>query len=55
MPLAWDELGEAIGPAWFTVMNAPSRLAHQEADPWGDFRDAAAPLPGAGPRRRRAA
>jgi bifunctional non-homologous end joining protein LigD len=55
MPVTWDELDETIGPDWFTVMNAPSRLAHQEADPWGDFRDAAAPLPGAGPRRRRAA
>ena len=43
MPLAWDELGPAIGPAHFTVANAPARVANT-ADPWADFRAAAMPL-----------
>ena len=47
MPLAWDELGPDIGPAQFTVANAPERLAGS-ADPWTDFRAAAEPLTGAG-------
>lgn len=46
MPLEWSELGPAIGPAYFTVMNAPSRLAALDADPWEDFWKAAAALPG---------
>jgi bifunctional non-homologous end joining protein LigD len=44
MPLAWQELGPGIGPAYFTVANTPTRLAALEADPWEDFRAAAAPL-----------
>jgi bifunctional non-homologous end joining protein LigD len=44
MPLAWDELGPEIGPAHFTVMNAPARVANAP-DPWADFRASAAPLP----------
>ena len=44
MPLAWDELGPEIGPAHFTVANAPARVANTP-DPWADFRAAAAPLP----------
>ncbi len=44
MPLAWDELGPEIGPAHFTVANAPARVANT-ADPWADFRRAARPLP----------
>ena len=44
MPLAWDELGPDIGPAHFTVANAPARIA-AAPDPWADFRRAAAPLP----------
>ena len=47
MPLAWDELGPEIGPAHFTVANAPARIA-APPDPWADFRRAAAPLPRAG-------
>ena len=43
MPLAWDELTPEIGPAQFTVANAPARLA--APDPWADFRRAATPLP----------
>lgn len=45
MPLDWSELGPAIGPAYFTVDNAPTRLASLAADPWADFRAAAKPLP----------
>lgn len=44
MPLAWDELSPDIGPAYFTVANAPLRLANLKADPWADFRKAAVPL-----------
>jgi bifunctional non-homologous end joining protein LigD len=54
MPLGWDELSAAIGPDYFTVNNAPTRLAALEADPWEDFWKAAAPL-GAGGKKRRAA
>jgi bifunctional non-homologous end joining protein LigD len=54
MPLEWSELGPAIGPAYFTVMNAPPRLAALDADPWEDFWKAAAPLPG-GKKSKRAA
>ena len=43
-PLAWDELSPAIGPAYFTVLNMPTRLASLRADPWADFRKAAKPL-----------
>jgi bifunctional non-homologous end joining protein LigD len=45
MPLAWDELSEAIGPAYFTVLNASQRLASLDADPWKDFRGSARSLP----------
>jgi bifunctional non-homologous end joining protein LigD len=44
MPLSWDELGPAIGPAYFTIENAPTRLASLRSDPWKDFRAAAVPL-----------
>ncbi|HEY0291400.1 MAG TPA: DNA ligase D [Hansschlegelia sp.] len=57
MPLAWEELGSTIGPAYFTVSNTPSRLAALKSDPWEDFRAAAKPIPeGAGdkaPARRK--
>jgi bifunctional non-homologous end joining protein LigD len=52
MPLAWDELDEGIGPAYFTVGNAVTRLSHLRSDPWGGFRQAAAALPATAPRRR---
>lgn len=45
MPLAWEELSEAIGPAYFTVLNAPQRLASLDSDPWKDFRASAKALP----------
>jgi bifunctional non-homologous end joining protein LigD len=44
MPLAWDELNEAIGPAYFTVSNAPARLAALSENPWDGFRAAAKPI-----------
>jgi bifunctional non-homologous end joining protein LigD len=44
MPLAWEELNEAIGPAYFTVMNTPARIASLKEDPWKDFRAAAKPI-----------
>ena len=50
MPLAWDELGPDIGPAHFTVANAPVRVA-DTPDPWAEFRRAAVPLDAA--RRRK--
>jgi bifunctional non-homologous end joining protein LigD len=45
MPLDWEELDPAIGPAHFTIANAPTRLAALRSIPWADFRKAAAPLP----------
>ncbi|MBS7540470.1 DNA ligase D [Ancylobacter lacus] len=53
MPLAWEELGPAIGPAFFTVANAAARLAGLDADPWADLRAAAAPLEAKTPKKRR--
>ncbi|WP_454817718.1 DNA ligase D [Labrys neptuniae] len=44
MPLAWEELAPAIGPAYFTVTNTPTRLSALAADPWAHFREAAVPL-----------
>ncbi len=54
-PLAWDELGPGIGPAYFTLENMPTRLAALSADPWDGFRAAAAPLETGKTRRRKAA
>jgi bifunctional non-homologous end joining protein LigD len=44
MPLSWQELDPGIGPAYFTVVNTPIRLASLRSDPWADFRTAAVPL-----------
>lgn len=44
MPLAWDELSANVGPAYFTVENAPTRLRTLTADPWADFTTSAQPL-----------
>ena len=55
MPLAWDELGPDLGPAYFTVTNSIARLGNLTADPWADFRISAVALPAAKGRRRRAA
>jgi bifunctional non-homologous end joining protein LigD len=56
MPLAWEELSPEIGPGYFTTRNAPARLS-SVADPWADFRAAAAPIEEerktAKPRRKR--
>ncbi len=54
MPLDWDELSPAVGPAYFTVANTPARLAGLAADPWADFWKAAVPLR-AGKKQRHAA
>ncbi|SJM32621.1 DNA ligase D [Mesorhizobium delmotii] len=55
MPLAWDELGPGIGPAYFTVENTPTRLASLSSDPWQDFRAAAVPIEDRANRREKAA
>ncbi len=44
MPLAWDELNADIGPAHFTIDNAPVRLDALSKDPWDGFFAAARPL-----------
>ncbi|MGB5084943.1 MAG: DNA ligase D [Methylocystis silviterrae] len=44
MPLAWDELSPAIGPDYFTIAKTLARLESLQSDPWGDFRQAAAPI-----------
>ncbi|CAN7271643.1 DNA ligase D [Phyllobacterium sp. LjRoot231] len=44
MPLEWDELTPGIGPAYFTILNTPTRLASIKCDPWADFRAAAVPI-----------
>ncbi|MGN6549094.1 MAG: DNA ligase D [Pararhizobium sp.] len=54
MPLDWEELSESISAAYFTVNNAPARLAHLRKDPWEAFRTAAVPLPN-GRKGKRAA
>jgi DNA ligase D len=54
MPIAWEELGGAIGPAYFTVNNAVARLEQLGDDPWADFRAAEAEIrvPGKAGRKR---
>jgi bifunctional non-homologous end joining protein LigD len=54
MPLGWEELSPAVGPAYFTVKNAPTRMAALRSDPWAGFHEAAASL-GDGPTPRRKA
>jgi bifunctional non-homologous end joining protein LigD len=54
MPLAWEELSPGMGPAYFTVANTLSRLASLAADPWKEFRVAAAPIGISKPRSRKA-
>lgn len=44
MPIDWNELGQGIGPAHFTVENASARLNALRQDPWADFRKAEAPI-----------
>ncbi|WP_366657663.1 DNA ligase D [Fodinicurvata sp. EGI_FJ10296] len=44
MPVDWSEIG-SVGPAQFTVQNAPTRVHGQSDDPWEGFRAAARPLP----------
>lgn len=53
MPIAWEELGDAIGPAYFTVSNAPARLGQLANDPWENFRMAEAEIRSAVKRSRK--
>ena len=53
MPLFWEELNSGIGPAYFTVANASTRLEALRSDPWADFKSAAAPLEEAKAKRRK--
>ncbi len=53
MPIAWEELGEAIGPSHFTVINAAARIAQIDADPWADFRKAQAPIEFAAAKKKK--
>ncbi|MCX8293011.1 DNA ligase D [Phyllobacterium sp. 0TCS1.6A] len=53
MPLDWEELTPGIGPAYFTVLNTPTRLAALSKNPWADFRKAEAPLARKTPSKRR--
>ncbi len=52
-PIDWSELAPDIGPAYFTLENVPKRLASRAADPWAEFRAAAAALPPASRRGAR--
>ncbi|TIX90665.1 DNA ligase D [Rhizobium sp. P44RR-XXIV] len=52
MPLSWDELSPAIGPDYFTVLNAPARLGALRSDPWAEFKTSAVPLPAEKRRKR---
>jgi bifunctional non-homologous end joining protein LigD len=54
MPLGWDELSPEIGPAYFTVLNTPARLAALGRDPWEGFRAAEAPIQVRKPARAKA-
>jgi bifunctional non-homologous end joining protein LigD len=44
MPLEWEELTPGIGPAYFTVLNTPTRMTSVRRDPWAGFRKEAAPV-----------
>jgi bifunctional non-homologous end joining protein LigD len=54
MPLGWSELTPEIGPAYFTLANAPARLAALSKDPWGDFQKLAKSLPSSKAKKVRA-
>ena len=47
VPLAWDELGEAIRSSHFTVANLPNRLSFLDRDPWQGINSLKQTLPGA--------
>lgn len=55
VPLGWDELCEAIGPAYFTIAKTLARLDSIKSDPWAAFRAAAAPIEWGKPRGKRKA
>ncbi|MDP9137367.1 MAG: ATP-dependent DNA ligase, partial [Pseudomonadota bacterium] len=49
VPLAWEELTEAIGPSHFSVENLVRRLDFLKADPWAGFERLRQRLPGKEP------
>lgn len=53
MPLFWEELDEGIAPNYFTVINAPTRLAQLSSDPWADYRATEVPISTAIKKRKR--
>jgi bifunctional non-homologous end joining protein LigD len=53
VPLAWDELSPAIGPAYFTIAKTLARLDSLKSDPWADFRQAAAAIEPSKPGRKK--
>ncbi len=55
VPLGWDELSPAIGPAYFTIAKTLARLESLTSDPWADFRAAAAPIEWGKPRGKKKA
>ncbi len=55
MPLEWEELSAGVGPASFTILNTPARLASMRKDPWAHFREASAPVEPKAGRKRAAA
>jgi bifunctional non-homologous end joining protein LigD len=44
VPIAWDELSEAIPSDYFTVMNVPARLKSLRQDPWNAYASSASRL-----------
>ncbi|MGJ0395248.1 MAG: DNA ligase D [Methylocystis sp.] len=55
VPLGWDELSPAIGPAYFSIAKTLARLDSLRSDPWADFRAAAAPIEWGKPRGKQKA
>ncbi len=55
VPLAWDELSPAIGPAYFSIAKTLARLDSLQSDPWAEFRQAAAPIESGNPTRKQRA
>ncbi|GHC75570.1 DNA ligase D [Limoniibacter endophyticus] len=45
MPLNWEDLTSDIGPASFTIQNAPDHVSSRNDDPWEGFSAQSRPLP----------
>ena len=54
VPLAWEELTEAVGSSHFSIANLRQRLDFLKADPWAGFDRLRQRLPGAGTINRKA-